>query len=180
MSTYLEKYERLPRSRFTHFVYGRLSSYFSVYDTEIYDRNTGSCKSSYFSVYGRLRPCVFDLGGQSIDYLDIRISVEIPSFRTKVYRKLAAQPYILPFHSSHPLHIFKNIPFSAMLRATRICSHAEDLKEEIQRIRIILLLNKYPPNFIGKYIIVFIKLSQEKMGQNYYLVTSTKHSVKNL
>jgi hypothetical protein len=90
--------------------------------------------------------------GQSIDYLDIKISVEIPSFRTKVYRKLAAQPYILPFHSSHPLHIFKNIPFSAMLRATRICSHVEDLKEEIKKIRIILLLNKYPPTFIDAHI----------------------------
>ncbi len=75
--------------------------------------------------------------GRSIYYLDIRIRVEIPNFRIKVYRKLAAQPYILPFHSSHPLHIFKNIPFSAMLRATRICSHVEDLKEEIQKIRIV-------------------------------------------
>ncbi len=90
--------------------------------------------------------------GQSIYYLDIRIRVEILNFRIKVYRKLAAQPYILPFHSSHPLHIFKNIPFSAMLRATCICSHVEDLKEEIQKIRIILLLNKYPSNFIDKHI----------------------------
>ncbi len=91
--------------------------------------------------------------------------VEIPGFRTKVYRKLAAQPYILPFHSSHPLHIFKNIPFSAMLRATRICSHAEDLKEEIQKIPIILLLNKYPPNFIGKHTNRFYKTVTGKNGQ---------------
>jgi len=90
--------------------------------------------------------------GESIDYLDIRISVEVPSFRTKVYRKLAAQPYILPFHSSHPLHIFKNVVFSAVLRATRICSHVEDLRQEIHKIRIIFLLNKYPPYFIDKHI----------------------------
>jgi hypothetical protein len=32
----------------------RLWLYFSVYDTEIYDRNTGSCKLSYFSVYDRV------------------------------------------------------------------------------------------------------------------------------
>jgi len=40
----------------------RISPYVSVYDTEIYDRNTITCKLSYFSVYGRLRPCLFDLG----------------------------------------------------------------------------------------------------------------------
>jgi hypothetical protein len=40
----------------------RISPYVSVYDTEIYDRNTITCKPSYFSVYGRLRPCLFDLG----------------------------------------------------------------------------------------------------------------------
>ncbi len=83
----------LPRSRFTHSVYGRkrpytdkngdcirppctktvndrfflhISPYVSVYDMEIHDRNTITCKPSYFSVYGRLRPCLFDLGGSYI------------------------------------------------------------------------------------------------------------------
>jgi hypothetical protein len=32
----------------------RISPYFSVYDTEINGRNTGPCKSSYFSVYAGL------------------------------------------------------------------------------------------------------------------------------
>jgi hypothetical protein len=52
------------------------------------------------------------------------VTVEIPNFRTTVYRKLAAQPYILPFHSSHPLHITRNIPHAAALgyaRMLRIC-----------------------------------------------------------
>jgi hypothetical protein len=39
-----------------------ISLYVSVYDTEIYDRSTITCKPSYISVYGRLRPCLFDLG----------------------------------------------------------------------------------------------------------------------
>ena len=89
--------------------------------------------------------------GQFVDYLDVRISVETPNFRTKVFRKLAAQPYILPFNSAHPPHVMKNIPFSALLRAVRICSHSNNLVEEIEKIRITLLLNKYPPNFIDKH-----------------------------
>jgi len=91
-------------------------------------------------------------GGKTIEYLDVKTVVEIPNFRTTVFRKLAAQPYVLPFHSSHPPHITKNIPYAAALRATRICSHPEDLQHELETIRITLLLNKYPPRFIGKHM----------------------------
>jgi hypothetical protein len=91
-------------------------------------------------------------GGNKVNYLDISVTVKIPNFRTTVYRKLAAQPYILPFHSSHPLHITRNIPHAAALRATRICSHAEDLQRELDKIRVMLLLNKYPPAFINKHV----------------------------
>ena len=91
-------------------------------------------------------------GGKTVDYLDVTTTVEIPNFRTTVFRKLAAQPYVLPFHSSHPRHITRNIPYAATLRAARICSHPEDLRFEIDRIRIILLLNKYPPSFINRHV----------------------------
>jgi hypothetical protein len=43
-------------------IFVRIPPYLSVYDTEIYDRNTITCKSSYFFVCGCLRPCLFDLG----------------------------------------------------------------------------------------------------------------------
>jgi hypothetical protein len=91
-------------------------------------------------------------GGKTVDYLDVKTIIEVPNFRTTLFRKLAAQPYVLPFHSSHPSHITKNIPYSAVLRATRICSHPQDLQYELDRIRIMLLLNKYPPKFIDKHI----------------------------
>ncbi|CAF4095191.1 unnamed protein product [Rotaria magnacalcarata] len=62
-------------------------------------------------------------GGKAVDYLDVTTTIEIPNFKTTVFRKLAAQPYVLPFHSSHPKHITRHIPYAAALRATRICSH---------------------------------------------------------
>ena len=112
--------------------------------------------------------------GEYVDYLDVRISVEVPNFRTKVYRKLAAQPYILPFNSAHPPHVMKNIPFSALLRATRVCSHSQDLNEEIEKVRITLLLNKYPPNFIDRH---FSRFFETLTGQkNAKLLLSEKHS----
>ena len=52
-----------------------------------------------------------------VDYLDVRVEVENRNFRTKVFRKLAAQPYILPFNSAHPPHVMKNIPFSSSFKS---------------------------------------------------------------
>ena len=111
--------------------------------------------------------------GEFVDYLDVRVSVEEPSFRTKVFRKLAAQPYILPFNSAHPPHVTKNIPFSALLRAVRICSHRDNLAEEIEKVRITLLLNKYPPFFIDKHFKRFFDVltgqrdSKLLLGENH-------------
>ncbi|CAF4691837.1 unnamed protein product, partial [Rotaria sp. Silwood2] len=102
-------------------------------------------------------------GGESVDYLDITITIDIPNFKTTIYRKLAAQPYVLPFNSSHPSHIMRNIPYAAALRLTRICSHSTDLREELDKLRIMLLLNKYPPKFIDQQIARFYKdLTGEK------------------
>ena len=113
--------------------------------------------------------------GQFVDYLDVRISVETPSFRTKIFRKLAAQPYILPFNSAHPPHVMKNIPFSALLRAVRISSHTDSLTEEIERIRITLLLNQYPPKFIDTH---FNRFYQVLTGQkDSKLLLSEQHSI---
>jgi hypothetical protein len=113
--------------------------------------------------------------GQYVDYLDIRISVEKPNFRTKIFRKLAAQPYILPFNSLHPPHVMKNIPFSALLRAVRVCSHSENLAEQIEKIRVTLLLNKYPPHFIDKHFNRFYETLTGK--KDFKLLLSEQHSI---
>ena len=68
----------------------------------------------------------------------------------------------------------KNIPFSGLLRAVRICSHKEDLREEIEKIRITLLLNKYPPKFIDNHFKRFFEtLTGERESK---LLLSDKHN----
>ncbi len=108
-------------------------------------------------------------GGKSVDYLDVTTTVVIPNFKTTVFRKLAAQPYVLPFHLSHPPHIMRNIPYAAALRATRICSHPEDLRQESDKIRVMLLLNKYPPTFINQHMNRFYKDLTEKQSSDTLL-----------
>ena len=87
---------------------------------------------------------------RSVDFLDVSISNEDGRLRTKVYHKSAAEPYILPFMSTHPQHIQRNIPYGAILRAARISSNLGDFHSELCHIDVSLLLNGYPPNFIRK------------------------------
>jgi hypothetical protein len=89
-------------------------------------------------------------GWKSVDYLDVIVTIDIPNFKTTIFRNLAAQPYVLPYDSSHPPYIMRNIPYAAVLRATRIYSYPDDLRKELDKITITLLLNKYPPTFIDQ------------------------------
>ncbi|CAF1165782.1 unnamed protein product [Didymodactylos carnosus] len=73
--------------------------------------------------------------GKTANYLDVTISVRCPTARTIVYRKPAAQPYVLPYDSAHPRHIKKNISYAAYIRAIRICSDIADLGRRLDEHR---------------------------------------------
>ena len=59
----------------------------------------------------------------SVDFLDVSTMNGDGQLRTTIYHKPAAEPYILPYTSAHPHHVPRNIPYAALLRAARICSH---------------------------------------------------------
>ena len=86
----------------------------------------------------------------SVNFLDVTITNEDGHLRTTVYHKPTNEPYILPYTSDHPRHIHRNIPYAALLRAARICSHVYDFNSERIRIDMSLLLNDYPPANISK------------------------------
>lgn len=88
--------------------------------------------------------------GRSVDFLDVSITNEDGRLRTKVYHKPAAEPYILPFTSTNPRHVQRNVPYAEILRAARLCSNLNDFRTEWCRIDVSLLLNGYPPSFIRK------------------------------
>lgn len=97
-----------------------------------------------FDVNIKLNPHV----DQSVNFLDITIENKNGQLFTKVYHKPSHEPYFLPYNSIHPLHIKKNIPFAMLLRSIKYCSTFEAYLDERETIRMALLLNKYPNNFI--------------------------------
>ena len=95
----------------------------------------------------------------SVHFFDVTITNENGQLRTSIYHKPTTEPYILPYASDHPHHIHRNIPYAALLRAARVCSHVSDFNSECTRTDISLLLNDYPPNFISKQFNRFFRLN---------------------
>jgi hypothetical protein len=84
------------------------------------------------------------------DFLDLHIENQEGQLYTSVYHKPSHEPYYLPFNSIHPLHMKKNIPFAMFLRAIRYCSTFSAYLLERESLRMTLLLNRYPGDFIDK------------------------------
>ncbi|CAF4392178.1 unnamed protein product [Rotaria sp. Silwood2] len=92
------------------------------------------------------------------NFLDLYIENQDGTLFTKVYQKPSYEPYYLPFNSIHPLHMKQNIPFAMLLRAIRYCSTFQSYINEREKLRMILLLNKYPNKIIEKqFKNVFLK-----------------------
>ena len=114
--------------------------------------------------------------GTSINFLDVCIENINGQLCTKVYHKPSYELYYLPFNSVHPMHIKKNIPFAMLHRAFKYCSTFETYLHEREQLRMALLLNKYPSDFIDRqFSRVFQKFNiNEPLTGNNYDVTRDK------
>ncbi|CAF1412533.1 unnamed protein product [Rotaria sordida] len=88
--------------------------------------------------------------GFMTDFLDLHIENKDGQLFTTVFQKPSYEPYYLPFNSVHPLHMKKNIIFTMLLRALRYCSIFQEYLNEREKLRMALLLNKYPNKFIDE------------------------------
>jgi hypothetical protein len=77
----------------------------------------------------------------SLPFLDVFIENNNGTIQTSAYHKVAAEPYVLPFKSDHPRHIFKNVIETALLRALRYSSTFETFNKERRSIELMLLYN---------------------------------------
>ncbi|CAF4074483.1 unnamed protein product [Adineta steineri] len=84
------------------------------------------------------------------DFLDLHMENKDGILRTSVYHKPSYEPYCLPFHSIHPLHMKQNIPFTMLFRGIRYCSTFQSYLQERDHLRMALLLNQYPIKFIDQ------------------------------
>ena len=107
------------------------------------------------------------------DFLDLHMENRDGELFTTVFHKPSYEPYYLPFNSVHPLHMKKNIPFAMLVRAVRYCSTFEGYLHERESLRMALLLNKYPGEFISdqfNHVLQKFKINQPFNINNYKLL----------
>jgi hypothetical protein len=79
--------------------------------------------------------------GKSLPFLDVHLTNNKGTLSTSVYHKPAAEPYVTPFISDHPRHVFVNISTTALARAVRYSSTFESFNTERRSIKLTLLYN---------------------------------------
>ncbi|CAF1431400.1 unnamed protein product [Adineta steineri] len=87
---------------------------------------------------------------QSLPFLDVLLTNKHGVLTTSVYHKPNAEPYVVPFSSDHPRHVFVNIVQTLLKRAVRYSSAFEILNYERRSIKLMLLYNGYPSSFIDQ------------------------------
>ena len=79
--------------------------------------------------------------GKSLPFLDVLLTNHNGILSTSVYHKPAAEPYVTPFISDHPRHVFKNIVQNALTKAVRYSSTNQAFQTEQRYIKLMLLYN---------------------------------------
>lgn len=79
--------------------------------------------------------------GQSLPFLDVFLINQNGILSTSTYHKPSAEPYVLPFISDHPRHVFVNIVQGALTRSVRYSSNYEAFEYERRSIKLMLLYN---------------------------------------
>ncbi|CAF5028092.1 unnamed protein product, partial [Rotaria socialis] len=78
---------------------------------------------------------------KSLPFLDLLLTNNNGTLATSAYHKPAAEPYITPFTSDHPRHVFANIIKTSLERATRYSSTFEEFNNERRDVKLMLLYN---------------------------------------
>ncbi|CAF2258392.1 unnamed protein product [Rotaria magnacalcarata] len=119
--------------------------------------------------------------GYTTNFLDLKIENKSGVLFTEVYHKPSYELYYLPFNSIHPIHMKKNIPFEMLIRAIKYCSAFEAHLYEREKLRMALLLNKYPGEFLEKQfnrIFQKYEMNQPISNKNYMPTTQNNLAEK--
>ena len=100
-----------------------------------------------------------EFGGESIPFLDMRITLEDNKIKTNVFRKKTNTDVFLHYKSNVPTKWKVGLIKCFIHRAKIICSDKSSLNEEMEKLREIFSRNGYPKYF-------FDKISSEGLREN--------------
>lgn len=92
----------------------------------------------------------WDISPTSVNFLDLRISVNGDRLATSIFYKPTDSHSYLTYASSHPKACKQSIPYSQMLRLKRICSDDEDFRMQSQSMAEFFRARGYPAHVTNK------------------------------
>ncbi|CAM4958271.1 unnamed protein product [Rotaria socialis] len=104
--------------------------------------------------------------GRSVPFLDVLIENRKGTLTTSVYHKEAAEPYVVPFGSDHPGHVFRNTVDTAITKAVRYSTTLVEFEEEIRQMKLMFLYNGYSPRQIHRRLTTLFS----KYFSNYFIL----------
>ena len=99
----------------------------------------------------------------TIAFLDVMISISNNTLETDIYAKATDTFNYVPFSSSHPKHVTRNIPFTLAKRIRGIVSNESTATMRLQEMRTRLINKKYPKGIITTGIQKALKLSRDEI-----------------
>jgi hypothetical protein len=117
--------------------------------------------------------------GTKVSFLDVFIENNNGILATSVYHKDSTEPYIVPFRSDHPQHVFHNIIDGALTRALRYSSILSAFHEERRLIKLMLLYNglvlyhfSFPYSMLCHFSLIAIHQDTSTLVSRSFLLTS--------
>ena len=85
-----------------------------------------------------------------IEFLDVIVKLEKGVLTTDLFEKPTDSKSYLHFHSDHPIHTKKAVPFGLGQRMRRICSSDDDYRRHRDNLKARLIERKYPASFVER------------------------------
>ena len=105
------------------------------------------------------------LAKKALPYLDVLLWVAKGRIITDIYNKPTDTFNYLPFSSSHPRHICRNIPYSLARRIKGIVSDESKIQSRMTEMKNRLIKKSYPAGIINNGINKALKLSRDEIIQ---------------
>ena len=94
----------------------------------------------------------YETSSCTVNFQDLNVSLSSGVIHTDLYIKPTDGHQYLDYQSSHPLHIKISIPYSQVLRVSRIYSSKEDFKTHLSHMKEWLLARGYPELLVSNHI----------------------------
>ncbi|CAF3750637.1 unnamed protein product [Rotaria socialis] len=123
-------------------------------------------------IYERYVDDIFFTSNDSLECIDQMLDEannfhpNIKLVRQIVYHKEAAEPYVVPFGSDHPGHVFRNTVDTAITKAVRYSTTLVEFEEEIRQMKLMFLYNGYSPRQIHRRLTTLFS----KYFSNYFIL----------